>query len=261
MQQSSSPTSWDPRTYLAFSEARGRPAADLIGRVTQTAPAQIFDLGCGAGNITRLLMDRWPDARVTGIDSSSTMLAQTRANGKDIRWIQQDIGAWTPDETADLVFSNAALHWLDDHEALFARLVGYLSPGGELAVQMPRNAHAPSHRAIAEIAGDPRWKDRLLALLREAPVHAPGVYIDILTALTSSLDVWETTYWHELDGNNPVVEWTKGTALRPILAVLAENDRQAFLNAYAERIAEAYPPRPNGKTLFPFRRLFIIAKR
>ncbi len=261
MARSSSPTSWDPRSYLAFSEARGRPAADLMARITRTAPARIFDLGCGAGNITRLLADRWPRARVTGVDSSATMLAEARANGPDIRWVHQDIAAWTPDEAADLIFSNAALHWLDGHETLFARLIGCLNAGGELAVQMPRNAHAPSHRAIAEIAADPRWKNRVFPLLREAPVHAPGVYIDILSALTSSLDVWETTYWHMLDGDNPVVEWTKGTVLRPFLEVLAENDRQGFLGAYAERIAEAYPPRFDGKTLFPFRRLFIVARR
>lgn len=261
MPRSASPTSWDPRAYLAFSEARGRPAADLIARITQTAPARIFDLGCGAGNITRLLADRWPRALVTGVDSSATMLARARANGPDIHWAQQDIAAWTPDETADLIFSNAALHWLDGHETLFARLISYLTPGGELAVQMPRNAHAPSHRAIAETATNERWKDRLVPLLRDAPVHAPKVYIDTLSAPTSSLDVWETTYWHVLEGDNPVVEWTKGTVLRPFLEVLADTDRQAFLDAYGERIAEAYPLLSDGKTLFPFRRLFIVAKR
>ncbi len=265
MAQSSSPTSWDPRAYLAFSEARGRPAADLIARIKQTAPARIFDLGCGAGNITRLLASRWPRARVTGVDSSAAMLARARANDDAIRdairWVQEDIAAWAPRETVDLIVSNAALHWLDAHDALFPRLIRCLNAGGELAVQMPRNFHAPSHRAIAETATNQRWKDRLLPLLREPPVHAPDFYIAKLSALTSVLDVWETTYWHELEGDNPVVEWTKGTALRPFLELLPDDDRQAFLSEYAERIAEAYPPRPDGGTLFPFRRLFIVAKR
>lgn len=253
--------SWDPEAYLAFSGARTRPAADLIARITQNAPAQIVDLGCGAGNITRLLADRWPRGRVTGIDSSAAMLAKARAGDESIRWVQEDIAAWAPEHRVDLILSNAALHWLDAHDTLFPRLMRCLNAGGELAVQMPRNFHAPSHRAIAEIAANERWRERLRPLLRPSPVDTPNSYIDKLSALTSSLDVWETTYWHILAGDNPIVEWTKGTALRPFLEALPDDDGQAFLSAYAERIAEAYPPSGDGRTLFPFQRLFIVAKR
>lgn len=259
--RSSSPSTWDPAAYLAFSESRGRPATDLIARITHTDPTRIVDLGCGAGNVTRMLADRWPRARVTGVDSSAAMLARARADHDSIRWVQQDIAAWSPREKVDLIFSNAALHWLSAHEALFPRLVSRLGVGGELAVQMPRNFHAPSHRIIVEIAANERWNERLSHLLRHPPVHDPDFYIDKLCALTSSLDVWETTYWHVLEGDNPIVEWTTGTALRPFLEVLPSHDRQAFLAAYGERIAEAYPRSPGGRTLFQFRRLFIVAKR
>jgi len=261
MAPSSSPSSWDPGAYLAFSDSRARPAADLIARIAQTAPVRIVDLGCGAGNVTQLLAKRWPGARVTGIDSSAAMLSRARENTDSIRWVQADIAEWTPRRSLNLIFSNAALHWLDAHGTLFPRLVRCLNAGGELAVQMPGNFHAPSHRAIAEIAANERWRERLLPLLRPRPVHAPDFYIAKLSALTSSLDVWETTYWHVLDGDNPVVEWTKGTALRPFLEALPSADRQAFLAAYAERIAEAYSPAADGRTLFPFRRLFIVARR
>lgn len=259
--QSSSPASWDPRAYLAFSAERARPAADLISRITQNAPSRIVDLGCGAGNLTRLLADRWPQARVTGVDSSAAMLAEARANDEALHWVKADIAEWAPTETVNLIVSNAALHWLDAHEALFPRLIRWLNPGGELAVQMPRNFQAPSHRAITETVNDPRWRARLLPVVRESPVHAPNFYIETLSALTSSLDVWETTFWHVLAGDNPVVEWTKGTALRPFLEALPVHDHQAFLGEYAQRIAEAYPPAADGKTLFPFRRLFIVARR
>ena len=198
---------------------------------------------------------------MTGIDSSTEILAKARANGDSIRWVQQDIAAWVPEKSVDLIFSNAALHWLDAHDALFPRLVGCLNDGGELAVQMPRNFHAPSHQTIAEIAANERWKERLLRLVRPSPVHEPQFYIDKLSALTSSLDVWETTYWHVLDGENPVAEWTKGTALRPFMEALTEDERHDFLSAYDQRIAKAYPSSADGKTTFPFRRFFMVARR
>lgn len=259
--QPSRPASWHPPTYLAFADARGRPAEDLLARITQNAPARIVDLGCGAGNITRLLAHRWPHAQIAGIDSSSAMLAEARTVTPDIRWLQEDIAAWAPRESVDLIFSNAALHWVDAHDALFPRLVSALNRGGELAVQMPANFHAPSHTAMAETAANRRWKDRLLPLLRRSPVHAPDAYITNLSPLTSFLDVWETTYWHVLEGDNPVVQWMKGAALRPFLDVLPDDDRRAFLDEYAERIAAAYPSSADGRTVFPFHRLFIVARR
>lgn len=259
--RSSGPAAWDPATYLAFSEERTRPARDLISRIGMDAPARIVDLGCGAGNSTRLLAAHWPRSRVTGVDSSPEMLAAARAIDGLIEWAQADIATWAPDEPVDLVFSNAALHWLDGHDTLFPRLVSYLNTGGELAVQMPRNDHAPTHQAIAEIARRRQWKDTLAPLLNRPPVDDPEVHFERLSTLTSSLDVWETTYWHVLDGENPVVDWTKGTVLRPFLEALPETEQDAFVAVYAKRMASAYLRSATGKTLFPFRRLFIVARR
>lgn len=261
MARSSAPRAWDPAVYLAFAAERVRPAMDLMSRIKQASPERIVDLGCGAGNVTRLLAERWPSARITGVDQSPAMLAEARAADNSIRWVAGDIAAWAPPKPLDLIFSNAALHWLDAHETLFPRLLRYLKRDGELAVQMPRNHHAPSHLAIAEIAERGPWKDSLARLLAGPPVHDPDVYIDRLLPLTTSIDVWETTYWHVLDGDNPVVEWMKGTALKPFIEALPEDHRKAFLAAYANRMTEAYPASAEGRTLFPFRRLFIVARR
>lgn len=257
----SSPAAWDPEVYLKFSEARTRPAVDLISRITQRTPTRIIDLGCGTGNITQLLADRWPRSSVTGVDSSAEMLSQAQTKNGSIQWVRQDIAAWRPEQPVDLIVSNAALHWLDAHDTLFPRLMGCLNDGGELGVQMPRNFHAPSHQIITEIATNERWRDRLLGLVRPSPVSDPRFYLDTLSACSSSLDLWETTYWHILQGENPIVGWTMGTALRPIMEALEEDEGRDFLSAYAKRIADAYPPAANGKTVFPFRRLFMIARK
>jgi trans-aconitate 2-methyltransferase len=189
------------------------------------------------------------------------MLAEAAKAQPVIRWIQGDLRHFAPDETPDLMFSNAALHWIDGHAALFPRLVAQLTRGGVLAAQMPRNHAAPSHTAMVEAALDGPWRSRLEPLLRRAPTAAPDVYHDILAPHVSQLDIWETEYLHVLEGENPVVEWTKGSALRPLLDALEASDRSGFFNAYASRIAAAYPRRPDGRTLFPFRRLFLVATR
>lgn len=211
--------------------------------------------------MTRLLAERWPEATVKGVDASPEMLEAARATGAKIRWIEADLAGWTPDEPPDLLFSNAALHWLDDHPALFARLLGFLEPGGVLAVQMPNNFAAPSHRAIAEIAADERWRERLSPLIRKPPVASPERYLEMLLPLTARVDVWETTYWHLLEGEDPVPAWTGGSVLRPFLAALDEHDRRYFTAAYAARMRAAYPRRADGLTPFPFRRQFLVAVR
>lgn len=246
---------------MAYGGERLRPALDLIARIPAIAPRHVFDLGCGTGSATRLLAEPWPGATVTGVDASTDMLEAARAGGGGIRWIEADLAGWTPEEQPDLLFSNAALHWLDDHPALFPRLLGLLPPGGVLAVQMPNNFAAPSHRAIAELADDERWRERLLALIRPAPVAPPERYLEMLLSLATRVDVWETTYWHVLGGEDPVPAWTGGSALRPVLAALDDNERRDFMAAYAGRMRAAYPRRDNGLTLFPFRRLFIVAVR
>ena len=251
---------WDPAQYLKFAGHRLRPAIDLLSRIDAEDPAEVYDLGAGAGNVTRLLKDRWPDAHVTGIDDSEEMLAKAAAAAPEITWQRADLAAWRPARRADIIYSNAALHWVVDHDRLFQDLVAALSPGGVLAVQMPRNFSAPSHTAIAEAARGGPWRARLEPLLRPAPVAEPAFYFDLLAARVAVLDIWETEYLQVLEGDNPVKEWTKGTWLRPLLDALGEPERSGFEAAYAALVGRAYPPRADGHTLFPFRRLFIVAR-
>jgi trans-aconitate 2-methyltransferase len=250
---------WDPQQYARFAGHRLRPALDLITRISIEHPQTVVDLGCGTGNVTRMLRSRWPEASITGVDGSPQMLAEARKVVTDIVWEQSDVAAWNPPGKFDLVFSNAALHWLDDHSVLFARISGRVAPGGVLAVQMPRNFGAASHTLIHELACRPTWHDALGGLLRAQPVLAPAAYYDLLAPRVRSLDIWETEYLQILEGENPVAEWTKGTWLAPFLDALAPGQRVAFEAEYRRLVAQAYPREADGKTLFPFRRLFIVA--
>ena len=250
---------WDPAQYLKFAGHRLRPALDLLNRIDLAAPAHVYDLGAGAGNVTRLLRARWSEARITGVDDSAEMLAKAAAESPDITWQQADLGTWRPSHPADLIYSNAALHWLPEHPQLLSNLIGCLAPNGVLAVQMPRNFGAPSHTSITDTALSGPWRAVLEPLLNPSPVSPPEFYYDLLAPLAKSLDIWETEYLQVLDGPNPVKEWTKGTWLLPLLAALDEPERSGFEAAYGERVAAAYPPRGDGKTLFPFRRMFLIA--
>jgi trans-aconitate 2-methyltransferase len=252
---------WDPARYLRFADQRLRPAADLLARVPLAAPARVVDLGCGSGAATRLLAGRWPDAAVTGVDSSAPMLARARAEGPAAAWIEADLATWRPAATVDLVYSNAALQWLDHHETVVPALLDHLAPGGALAVQMPRNHGAASHTAMAETVAAGPWAERLRSLLRPSPVAEPAWYHDLLAPRAAVVDIWETVYNHVLEGEDPVVQWTIGTALKPLVDALDEAERPAFLADYAARVRDAYPPGPDGRTLFPFRRLFWVAMR
>jgi trans-aconitate 2-methyltransferase len=252
--------SWDPAQYLKFADHRLRPALDLLARIDLAAPRAIYDLGAGAGNVTRLLRERWPDAHITGVDASPAMLERAATAVPDVAWQRADLAEWRARERAELIFSNAALHWLDDHARRFPALLAQVAPGGVLAVQMPRNFAAPSHTAIAEAAHAGPWHARLSPLLRPPPVAAPADYYDWLAPHAASLDVWETEYLHVLEGEHAVAEWTQGTALRPLLDALDEPQRSGFLARYTERVDRAYPRRADGRTLFPFRRLFLIAR-
>lgn len=251
--------SWDPQQYARFAGQRLRPALDLIARIPIEQPRSVVDLGCGSGNVTRILRARWPAAGITGVDASPQMLAEAKNAATDIDWQQADLAVWNPAEKFDLVFSNAALHWLEHHPALFARLRSKVASGGVLAVQMPRNFGAPSHTLMHELAASPPWREALAGLLRPQPVLAPQTYYSLLAPFARTLDIWESEYLQILEGENPVAEWTKGTWLAPLLAALAPSARAAFEAEYRHRVAQAYPRQADGKTLFPFRRLFIVA--
>jgi trans-aconitate 2-methyltransferase len=252
---------WDPGQYLRFADERTRPAVDLLARIPHEARSLVFDMGCGPGNTTRLLRARWPAADLTGIDSSAEMLDRAAREVPGARWVQADLAGWRPDRPADVLFSNATFQWLDDHDRLFPALLDCLTPGGVLAVQMPRNFDAPSHTALAEVVRSGPWRERLEHLLRLAPVGTPASYYDLLAPRAASVDVWETEYVHVLRGEDPVKEWTKGTALKPFLDALEGEEGREFEERYAALLREAYPRRPDGTTLFPFRRLFIVSVR
>jgi trans-aconitate 2-methyltransferase len=260
--------SWNPAQYLQYEDARLRPALDLLARVPLDAAAAVVDLGCGAGNVARHLARRWPAARIEGVDGDAGMLERARvATSGDGRfsWTQCDLAAWRPRDRVDVLYSNAALHWLDDHARLFPRLFAAVAPGGAMAVQMPDNFRAPSHEALFDTASLPRWRERLAPQVRRAPVAAIAHYHAWLEPLAESMDLWATEYLQRLpmreDGEHPVVAWMRGTALVPFLEALVEEERHAFVGEFAARIEGAYPRRRDGSVLFPFRRIFIVAMR
>ncbi|MBO0332330.1 methyltransferase domain-containing protein [Sneathiella sp. CAU 1612] len=251
---------WNPEQYTLFSDHRLRPAMDLLSQVPLNSPSVIYDLGCGTGNVTALLSQHWNEAIITGIDSSKEMLAKARKDHPSIEWKLDDISQFSPTSKGNLLFSNAALHWLDDHETLFPTLLKQLRAGGVLAVQMPNNFSAPSHQNLYDLALSPEWVDRLGPLVRPAPVHNIDWYFDLLSPLVEKINIWETTYFQILKGKDAVLEWTRGTALRPFLAALDETESKLFESQYAEMLMESYPVGQDDATLYPFSRLFIVVQ-
>jgi trans-aconitate 2-methyltransferase len=252
---------WDPGQYLKYAEERSRPFFDLLARVGIEQAAFMADLGCGPGNLTQTLAERWPSARVLGVDSSPEMLRRAEAlsiPGR-LEFVQADISSWSPAEPLDLIVSNAALHWVSDHESLLARLRKMLAPKGTLAVQLPYHFESPAHLAIEEIKADPRWKAELQGVgLHQDSVRPLVWYVERLLALGFTVDAWQTTYVHVLTGTNPVLEWFKGTALRPLLDRLPAEAHDGFLAELGKRLRAAFPARGNV-TLLPFTRLFFVA--
>jgi len=258
---------WDPTQYLKFAGPRLRPALDLLGQVGADDPAVVYDLGCGPGNLTPFLKGRWPGARIVGVDSSDQMLDRARdahpaADNPGVEWLKADLTDWRPDAETDIIYSNAALQWVAGHETLFPALAECLAEGGVLAVQMPRNHTAPSHALMEDAIEASPWADAIRGARGLPPVMEPEDYYDLLRPHVSELNIWESEFLQVLEGDNAVAEYTKGTALKPYLDALPDDEqRQAFFDDYAARLAPIYPKRPDGKTLFPFRRLFIVATR
>jgi trans-aconitate 2-methyltransferase len=258
---------WDPAQYLRFATERARPFWDLLARVDATEPAHVVDLGCGTGGLTAGLAQRWPEARVLGLDSSPEMIEQARqleVPGR-LEFVLADLRDWSPAHPVDVLVSHATLQWVAGHLALLPRLVAAVAGGGWLAIQVPGNFASPSHRELQALCASPRWRERLQAVADRYPSSAePADYLARLADLGCAVDVWETTYLHVLTGPDPVVEWLKGTALRPVVTVLDADEQAEFLAGYAARMRAAYPPQPIGAveaTVMPFRRIFAVARR
>lgn len=261
--------SWDPAQYARFGDERGRPFRDLLARVGATAPLLVVDLGCGSGPLTLTLRGRWPRSEVIGLDASSEMLEAARRLDSDgsVRWVQADLREWDPsslDAAPDVVVSNATLQWVPGHLDLVARVVSALAPGGWFAMQVPDNFGAPSHALMREAAAAHRRSSDLLPAVSRLAVERPERYLELLAGLGCEVDVWSTTYLHVLDPagevEDPVLEWVRGTGLRPVLAVLTEPaERDEFLTDYRARLREAYP-RTGAGVVMPFRRTFAVAR-
>lgn len=261
---SSRPPTWDPEQYLTFGGHRLRPALELLLRIPLAEPARVVDLGCGAGNVTTHLRARWPRAEILGIDNSPQMLEEAAASfirvaEPGVTWLEADLTTWKPDSPPDVLYANASLHWVEDQRGLFSRLMGWLAPGGVLAVQMPRNFGQPSHTLMNDAAASGPWAERLARVEQRVPVEDPEFYHDLLAPLSTQVDVWETRYLQVLTGENPVAEFTKGSWLKPKLDALEEPWKSEFEAEYRRLVLAAYPPRKDGATLFPFTRLFMIA--
>ena len=253
---------WSAAQYAAFEQERTRPVRDLVAALPARGTVRTaIDLGCGPGNSTEVLAQRFPGAAVSGLDSSEDMVAAARQRLPGLRFDLADIAAWTPAEPFDVILANASLQWLPDHATLYPRLVRQLAPGGSLAVQTPDNLEEPAHRLAREVAASGPWAGKIGAVQHPARHGAPFYYA-LLQPHCSTVDVWRTTHFHPLRGGPAaVVEWFKSTALRPYLAPLGAAEQAAFLARYLEAITGAYPALPDGTVLLPFPRLFIVATR
>jgi trans-aconitate 2-methyltransferase len=252
---------WNPTQYLKFANERGRPFFDLVAQVRAEEVASIVDLGCGPGTLTRTLCDRWPKAHVLGVDNSPEMLEQAKslAIPGRLAFVHGDVATWTPEKPIDLVVSNAVLQWVDHHERVLVHVSKMLSDHGTLAIQLPCRFHGPSYTAIEATAGDPRWSAKLKGVgLHRDSVKPIEWYVQQLHDLGFDVNAWETTYMHVLRGENPILEWMRGTALRPLLSRLEAHEIPEFEKQLAARFSESFPTR-NGVTILPFPRLFLVA--
>lgn len=254
---------WNAQQYLKFADARTRPAAELLVRVPLSDLPSAIDLGCGPGNSTELLATRWPGAVVEGLDSDADMIARACADYPSLRFRQADLRQWaeTAEEEWPLVYANAVLQWTGDHEALFPALLRRVAAGGVLAVQMPRNFQAPSHVEMRRTAAEGPWAGRLENVRELQDVPGPAFYYDLLAGPGIGLDIWETEYTQVMSGVDAIIDWVRGSGLRPYLARLSEVEQGEFINRYREKLRTAYPVQRDGRVLFFFRRIFIVARR
>ncbi|MCP3139511.1 methyltransferase domain-containing protein [Pyxidicoccus xibeiensis] len=252
---------WDPTQYSHFRDERKRPFFELLMRVDVDAPGHVVDLGCGTGDLTRVLAERWKGARVYGVDSSEAMVeeARRRPSPESLRFEVADLAGWEPPAPLDVLLSNAALHWVPAHDTLLKQLVAKLAPGGVLAFQVPANFEAPSHRHIDEVRELPRFAAKL-ASVRRGHAESLATYEGLLSGLGLKVDAWETTYLHVLPGEDAVLEWLLGTTLRPVLAALGTEEGRAFLETLRPLLRQSYPARERG-TPFLFTRRFVVARR
>jgi trans-aconitate 2-methyltransferase len=253
---------WNPDLYRRYEDERTRPARELLARVPLARAARVVDLGCGPGNSTELLVGRFPGADVAGTDNSPAMLQSARERLPSVRFELSDISSWEPAQPQDLIYANASLQWVPGHRTLFPRLFSFLAPGGVLAVQMPDNHQEATHRAMREAAALPAYA----AAIGDPSALRPGMltlpdYYDLLAPEAEEVDVWHTIYQHRMESAAAIVEWVSGTGLKPFVAKLDEAQRAGYLAEYQRRIAQAYPPRADGKLLLAFPRLFIVARR
>lgn len=253
---------WNAAQYLRFASERTRPAADLLARVPLDGASEIVELGCGPGNATALLAERFPKARIVGVDSAPDMLTKARRSLPQIAFIEADLRDYVPHVPLDLIFANAVLQWLPDHAILLPKLARMLKPGGCLAIQMPDNLDEPSHSLMRSVAADGPWSAQIAeAGAARAPIPPAGDYYDWLRAADCTVDVWATTYIHPLTDAAAIVTWLQATSLRPYLAPLAQDQRAGFLVAYQAALEAAYPRRADGRVLLAFPRLFVVARR
>lgn len=250
---------WDPDAYLSFERPRLQPALDLISKIPNMDYQNIADLGCGPGNVTQHLKDKWSTARVTGFDSSVEMLRKAKQNHPTVSWEIASVDSIKMDEPLDLIFSNACLQWLPAHQLLFPSLISNLSKNGVFAIQMPNNYDRPTHQLVKSAAEKCGYLEELKDLFTPPPVYSPNQYYDILSPICNHIEIWETDYLLVLEGENPVADWTKGSYLRPFLNSLDDDKKAKFEDCYREQILRSYPKQVNGKTLLPFKRLFILA--
>lgn len=249
---------WDPELYATFADERSRPFGDLVARVGSAAPRRVVDLGCGSGELTAALATRWPGAAIEGVDSSPEMIERASARAADhVRFRLGDVNSWSMPPDADVVIGNAVLQWVPNHGDLLRAWAASLPADGWLAFQVPGNFGSPSHRLMRSLAESARWRATLAGVLRHDAVAQPADYAALLHEAGLAVDAWETTYLHLLSGADPVLDWVRGTGLRPVLAALNETEREAFVAEYATQLRRAYPPGPHG-TVFPFRRIFFV---